>query len=100
MPPTDYKKYYIEHKEVIYERARQRYLENKEKCLALQKSRYYNKRDEIRKMKKVKIPCDCGGRYRICSRTRHIRTKKHIRYLEQLALQNGLILVDEIDQIE
>lgn len=100
MPPTDYKQYYIDNKEVISERSRINYLENKQKYLEHQKSRYYNKRDEIRKMKKVKIPCACGGRYRICSRTRHIRTKKHIRYLEQLALQNGLILVDEIDQIE
>ncbi len=100
MPPTDYKKYYIEHKEEIYERARQRYLENKEKCLALQKSRYYNKRDEICKKKKVKITCECGSRFRKSDRKRHLRTKKHIKYLESVALQNGLILLQEIDNIE
>ena len=100
MPPTDYKLYYVEHKEVISERSRINYLENKQKYLEHQKSRYYNKREEIIKMKKIKIACACGGRYRKCSRTRHTRTNKHKRYLEELALANGLILVDEIDQIE
>jgi len=100
MPPTDYKQYYIDHKEVIAERSRICYLENKEKYLEFQKTRYYNKRDELLKIKKIKITCECGGRFRKCSRKRHNRSKKHKRYLQELAIQNGLILVDEIDQIE
>jgi len=100
MPPTDYKKYYIEHKEVIYERSKNRYLEHKEKYLELQKSRYYNKRDEISKKKKVKVTCECGSSFRKYKRTRHNRTKKHLKYLQSLALANGLILVRDIDNTE
>ena len=55
MPPTDYKLYYVEHKEVISERSRINYLENKQKYLEHQKSRYYNKREAIIKMKKIEF---------------------------------------------
>ncbi len=100
MPPTDYKLYYIEHKQIISERARLRYIDNKESCLKAQKCRYYNKRDEILKKKKIKVTCDCGSKFRKHDRKRHLRSKKHIRYLQELALQSGLVLVCDIDNIE
>lgn len=115
MPPTDYKQYYIDHKEIMITRAKNRYIEHKDDinrscknryqekkqdCIDYQRRRYEEKKKEILRKKKIKITCDCGSSFCKNQKQRHIRTKKHIRYLQSLALTMNVILVDEIDQIE
>lgn len=100
MSPTDYKKYYKEHKSVILERSKKRYLENKSHCNSVSLKYYHSNRDRLNNNYKIKITCECGGRHTKNQTKRHSRTKKHKRYLEELALKAGIILVDEIDQIE
>lgn len=100
MPPTDYKQYYIDNKSVILERSKKRHKENKEHCNSVCLKYYHSNRERLLKYYKNKITCECGGRHTKNQRKRHTRTKKHKRYLQELALKSGIILVDEIDQIE
>jgi hypothetical protein len=100
MPPTDYKKYYIDNKSVILERSKNRYLENKENCSKMSLKYYHSNKEKILQKKKIKCQCECGATHTKHQRKRHIRTKKHIKYLESLALSNGLILVRDIDNVE
>jgi ABC-type nickel/cobalt efflux system permease component RcnA len=99
MPPTDYKKYYIDNKSVILERSKNRYLEKKEHCSKMSLKYYHSNKEKILQKKKIKCQCACGGRHTKHQRKRHLKTKKHIKYLESLALSNGLILVRDIDTI-
>jgi len=115
MPPTDYKQYYIDHKEIITTRSKNRYIEykddinsrsknryqeKKQECIDYQRKRYEEKKQEILRKKKIKITCECGSSFCKNQKQRHIRTKKHKRYLQELALKAGIILIDEIDNIE
>jgi len=115
MPPTDYKQYYIDNKSVILERTKNRYIEykddinsrskkryqeKKQDCIDYQRKRYEEKKQEILRKKKIKITCECGSSFCKNQKQRHMRTKKHIRYLESIALANGLILVCDIDNVE
>jgi ABC-type nickel/cobalt efflux system permease component RcnA len=100
MPPTDYKKYYIDNKSVILERSHRRHNENKAHCNSVSLKYYHANRERLLQKNKIKITCECGSSHTTKQRKRHLRTKKHKRYLESLALSVGLVLVDEIDQIE
>ena len=100
MPPTDYKQYYIDNKSVILERSKNRYNENKEHCNSVSLKYYHSNRERLNNNYKIKITCECGSTHTKNQTKRHTRTKKHKRYLEELALKCGIILVDEIDQIE
>lgn len=100
MPPTDYKQYYIDHKEIINTRSKKRYQENKEKCLEYRHKKYSENKQEILKRQKIKTKCECGSLFNRSRKKRHLATNKHIRYLESLALQSGLVLVCDIDNIE
>jgi hypothetical protein len=100
MPPTDYKQYYIDNKSVILERSKRRHRENKEHCQKISLKYYHSNKEVLLQKKKVKCKCECGGSYTIHQRKRHFRTKKHLKHLESIALKAGVILVDEIDQIE
>ena len=52
---------------------------NKDKILTKQKEYYELNIEKI----KEKHECPCGGRYSHCSKARHFKTKKHIKYTEQ-----------------
>ena len=59
------KQYYENHKEEILEYRKQHYQDNKERL-------------------KQKFNCECGGRYTKKNKTIHIKTKKHLNYINQL----------------
>lgn len=100
MPPTDHKQYYIEHKEIIITRSKNRYLENKEKCLEYQHKRYSENKEEILNRQKIKTKCECGSLFNRSRKKRHVQTNKHIKYLQSLASQSGLVLVCDVDNVE
>ena len=52
---------------------------NKEKCKVYHESH----KEKIHTRKNVHYDCPCGGRYPHCSKARHFKTKKHIKYTEQ-----------------
>jgi hypothetical protein len=98
MPPVDYKKYYIDHKDIINTRSKKRYVENKESLLEYHHKRYEEKKQEILKRQKIKTKCECGSTYNRSRKKRHIRTNKHLKYLESLTSSIGCKLVNNIDK--
>jgi hypothetical protein len=60
--------------------------QNDNREIILQKHRdYYDKHKErIAEKDKVKITCECGSIYRRCDKSRHEKSKKHIKYLDSI----------------
>ena len=57
---------------------KQYYNDNKDKA----KDYYETNKDKINIKKKEKFDCLCGGQYTNVNKSRHIKTSKHIKYLE------------------
>ena len=51
---------------------------DKERC----KNYYYKNKEEQDKKNKKNFNCPCGGKYTYSSKSRHFKTKKHLKYLE------------------
>ena len=102
IPTRTKKEHYKDNKEDILKKQKQYYKDNKEDVL-LQHKQYYedNKEDVLKKQKQYalknkehkkeydktrqqKINCECGGRYTICHRAGHFRTKKHQEYVKNI----------------
>ena len=76
------KKYEQEHKEEI--NARRRLNQNKKEY-----NRKYREehRDEINAKQNVKFICPCGSSYFKRHQATHIKTKKHVEYLEKVEIE-------------
>jgi hypothetical protein len=77
------KKYQEEHKEEIKEKNKEYYEKNKEK--RLEQAKEYNEanKEKITERKKEKYTCVCGKTGLKCSKARHEKTKKHIKWVEE-----------------
>jgi hypothetical protein len=73
------------YKEENKQKAKNYYQENKEKKLNYQKQYYQENKEKILEKKRLrankKVNCECKGKYTICHKTRHLRSKKHQTYL-------------------
>ena len=59
-------------------------LNNKE-IISEQKKEYrFNNKEIISEQRKIKDICDCGGKYRKCDKSRHLKTLLHQNYLKTL----------------
>ena len=56
--------------------------ENKEKIKILKQKHYQKNKEKIKKKNREKNNCSCGGSYSYSDKSRHLKTKKHIKYLE------------------
>ena len=74
------KLYREKNKEKSAEYWKEYYEKNKEK-ICLQQQEYYEKNKEY---KSKKFVCECGGKYTQCHKSRHLKTKKHQNYLNEL----------------
>jgi hypothetical protein len=90
---TSKKIYYQKHNEEILEKKRIYYIENKAIIADKNKIHYQKNREELLKKDKIyyennkekkaeKIDCSCGGIYRKTAQARHLRTKKHIDFIQ------------------
>ena len=61
------------------ESSKEWYIKNKEK-----QKIYIENNEELKLYRKKLINCECGGQYVISNKTRHFKTNKHIKYVEQL----------------
>ena len=76
------REYYQENKEAITKQRKERYQQNKE-IIAKKAKEYYEKNKEaINEKSKEKITCECGTIYRKSDKARHLKTKKHIKFVE------------------
>ena len=62
------------------------YQKNKEKARVRDAARYLKNRDVILKKCSEKFNCECGGRYNNANKKKHQRTKKHMKYLNEIKL--------------
>ena len=72
------KSYYQNHKDKYKNLFKERYEQNKSLIL-LKRKQYYN--DNIDKFKIV-YKCECGGKYTYCSKSTHVKCKKHLNYIQ------------------
>lgn len=78
------KQHYQDNKEQILEYQKQFYQENKEQILEHQKQYYEENKETIsEKRKKTKFVCECGSECRISDKPKHLKTNKHIKFLEE-----------------
>jgi len=89
--------YYENNKDYILKKASEYRNENKDKIKIWKKEHYQKNKDIIREKDKIrgikyrmdnyekrneKHNCSCGGSYSYTTKSRHMKTKKHIQYLE------------------
>jgi len=93
--------YYEENKDKILEKSKVYREKNKEKLsekkkiyyeehknILLEKMKVYNEenKDKILEKKKIKINCECGCQINKCDISRHKKTKKHIKLMENIII--------------
>jgi len=78
------KEYYKEHKEGLKEYQKEYREEHKEEVKERQKKYYEEHKEEINEKKKEKINCECGVKHRRSDKARHLKSKKHQKYLKSL----------------
>jgi adenylate kinase family enzyme len=69
-----------DNKDKIKEYFKEYYQENKEKI----KERHKEYRDDNNERVKEKFKCDCGGDYSYAHKSRHFKTKKHLKFVNQV----------------
>jgi hypothetical protein len=79
------KQYREDNKEQILEKQKQYYEDNKEQILEQQKQYYEDNKQKITQ----KYNCECGGHYIHCGEARHIKTKKHQKYINEKQLKDN-----------
>jgi hypothetical protein len=67
-------------KEIAGRTPKEYYQENKEKI----KERNKEYRDDNNEMRKEKLKCECGGRYTYTNKSLHFKTKKHLKFVNQV----------------
>jgi hypothetical protein len=77
------KQYYEEHKEEMLEYHKQYYEQNKEDLLEYHKQYREEYKEKIEKRQYQKFNCECGGKYTYNNESRHLKSQKHLQYLEQ-----------------
>ena len=77
-----YKDFYEKNKEQILEKGKKWYEKNKEKILENKKEYYENNKKEILERQLEKVTCDCGSIVAKHSLTRHKRSQKHLKLLD------------------
>jgi len=86
-----FKEYYQENKELfqVYRQENkdkiQKYKQdNKDKIKESSQVYYQENKDKIKEYRKQKIECECGSIFRIGDKSKHLKTIKHLAYLEEL----------------
>lgn len=78
IPGRTQKEYYEENKERVLEQQKEYYKANKEH-LCERKKEYY---EDNKEKKNEKHNCECGGKYTTVHKLRHMKSKKHLDYLD------------------
>ena len=81
---AEYKvQYYKDNKKNIAEYKAQWYNNNKKKILERRDEYYANNKKKIAEKLKEKVTCECGTVVKKCCLTRHKKTQKHLKFIEQ-----------------
>jgi len=77
-----YKQYYTDNKVKLLEQHKQYRTDNKDKILELNKQYYTDNKDKIAEKTKQKVTCECGCIIRKGDLSKHKKTKKHLKLME------------------
>jgi len=77
-----HKEYRQKNKEIISEQHKEYRQKNKEKISEKNKEYRQKNKEKIKEKNKEKITCECGSIHRKSDKTAHIKSKKHIKYIE------------------
>lgn len=81
----DYREnYYQKNKENIKAYNAKYYLENKEQRLEQMHDYWQNNKDILKELKNELIDCCCGSHYTRCNKIKHLKTKKHMNYINDM----------------
>jgi hypothetical protein len=69
----------------LQEYQRQYRTDNRDAIRVNRQEYYKQNRESIIASRKVSYDCDCGGRYQTTDRSKHMRTQKHQRWVQQQA---------------
>ena len=81
------KEYRENNKEKIKEKDKKYNKNNKDKIKEYNKKKYENNKDKI----KEKFKCECGSEIRKYELSRHLKTKKHIKFIENKICNNAIM---------
>ena len=79
----DTKQYYIENKPIILEKLKLKYETNNEKLKEKAKDYRTINKEKINEKSKEQITCECGSIFRKFTKSRHEKTIKHCKFLQQ-----------------
>lgn len=83
----EYKKKYAEdNREHIVEYNKEYYTENSDKIKERSSKNYDINKDKINEKLKEKVTCECGSECRKTGLPRHLKSKKHIAYIQSIQL--------------
>ena len=74
------KEYYEDNKDKINEKLKEYRLNNKEKIKETKKQYRLKNKDTINK----KFNCSCGGKYTNSNKVKHMKSKKHLKYIKKI----------------
>lgn len=77
-----HKQWYIDNKDRILENQKQFYKDNKDRILENKKQFYKDNKDKISEKRNQKFNCECGGKYTDRHKSRHLKSKKHLKYMD------------------
>lgn len=75
------RQYDKDNREIVLERKRRYYQDNRENLNEVSKYYYQDHKEQIKEKAKEKIVCDCGGHFTYCSKSQHLKTKKHLNFI-------------------
>jgi hypothetical protein len=78
------KEYYNRNKQQIAERAKEYRIENRQKIAEQQKKYTEKNKQKILEYRYQKITCPCGSIHTRCNKSQHVKSKKHIKYIENI----------------
>ena len=81
------KEYRESHKDKNKEYSQEYFQNNKELLLKRQKEYREKNREKINEKKKEKFNCDCGGHYCRSGKSYHLKSKKHIKYINSINIE-------------
>ena len=84
IPGRTRKQYREDNAEAIKAKKSQFYQDNADKIKEQKKQYRQSNTDKIKAHYNQKRDCDCGGKYTEANKARHLKTKKHQKYLETL----------------
>jgi len=88
---TEYnREYYEANREQINEHQREYYEANSEQIREYKRAFYEANSEQIREKRNEKITCECGGKTTKANISTHLKTKKHLKFVQSITNQSSL----------